>query len=187
MKEVNVEDLMIPLKQYSTISENAGLIDAINALEEAQKRVNRSMNQHRAMLVLNDLNNVVGKISQLDILKALQSDSKDVNRLKSISKYGFSRQAIRTMIVEYDFWQSLSSRLNQKTTAMKVKNFMHSPTKGEFVDLKASLSEAIHQLLEGHHHSLLVVSNKKIIGILRLADIFSEIYNTTKIYETAYS
>ncbi len=184
MKEVEVEDLMIPLKEYSTISENDSLIEAIDALDEAQKRVNHSMNQHRALLVLNDLNHVVGKISQLDILRALEPDSEDVNRLKSIAKYGFSQPAIRTMIVEYNYWQSLRIRLNQKTMSMKVKNFMHSPTEGEFVDLTASLGEAIHQLVEGHHHSLLVVSNKKIIGILRLTDIFSEIHNTTKVVET---
>lgn len=185
MKEVEVEDLMIPLNEYSTISENASLIEAIDALEEAQKKVNRSMNQHRAMLVLNDLDNVVGKISQLDILKALESDSKDVNRLKSIGKYGFSQQAIRRMIAESNYWQSLSDKLNRKTTTMRVKDFMHSPTEGEIVDLEASLNEAIHQLVEGHHHSLLVISDKKIIGILRMVDIFSEIYNTTKVLETA--
>ncbi len=185
MNEVEIEDLMIPLKEYSTISENASLIEAIDALDEAQKRVNRSMNQHRAMLVLNDLNGVVGKISQLDILRALEPDSRDVNQLKSIAKFGFSQKAIRTMIAEYNFWQSLSSRLNQKTMAVKVKDFMHSPTEGEFVDLNASIGEAIHQLVEGHHHSLLVVSHKKIIGILRLADIFSEICHTTKVFEAA--
>lgn len=184
MKAAGIEDLMIPLKEYSTISENTGLIEAIDALEEAQKRVDRSMNQHRAMLVLNDLNDVVGKISQLDILKALEPDSKGVNRLKSIGKYGFSQQAIRTMIAEYNFWQSLSSRLNRKAITMRVKDFMHSPTEGEFVELKASLGEAIHQLLEGPHHSLLVVLNNKIIGILRLADIVSEIHNTTKTLKT---
>ena len=48
---------------------------------------------------------------------------------------------------------------------------------GEFVGENASLSVAIHQLLLGHHQSLLVTSDKDIVGILRLTDVFREISN----------
>jgi predicted transcriptional regulator len=54
---------------------------------------------------------------------------------------------------------------------------MHSPSEGEFVDENDSIAEAIHQLLLGHHQSLLVLRNKKVVGILKLSDVFKLICN----------
>jgi CBS domain containing-hemolysin-like protein len=65
----------------------------------------------------------------------------------------------------------------------KIKDFMYTPTEGEFVEQDASLDEAIHQLIMGHHHSLLVTRDKEIVGILRLKDMFSEIYQGIKTCE----
>jgi len=60
---------------------------------------------------------------------------------------------------------------------------MHTPTEGEYVEEDASLDEAIHQLVMGHHQSLLVTKGKEIIEILRLTDIFNEICQTIKTCE----
>jgi hypothetical protein len=42
------------------------------------------------------------------------------------------------------------------------------------------MREAIHQFVMGHHQSLLVTRSNKIIGILRVTDVFKEIFNTMK-------
>lgn len=57
----------------------------------------------------------------------------------------------------------------------KVDNFVKPPTEGELIDENASLSDAIHQLVLGYHQSLLVTSGSKIIGVLRLSDVFHEV------------
>lgn len=57
---------------------------------------------------------------------------------------------------------------------------MYSPTEGEYVDENATLDEAIHMLVMGHHQSLLVTRNDDIIGILRLTDVFAAIFHTMK-------
>jgi predicted transcriptional regulator len=49
---------------------------------------------------------------------------------------------------------------------------MYSLDEGEYVDETASIADAIHQLILGHHQSLLVSKNKQVIGILRLSDVF---------------
>jgi len=61
-----------------------------------------------------------------------------------------------------------------------VKNFMYTPTEGEYVEESASLNEAIHQLIMGHHQSLLVTRKKQIVGILRLTDVFKEVFEVMK-------
>jgi len=49
---------------------------------------------------------------------------------------------------------------------------MYSLEEGEYVDESASIADAIHQLILGHHQSLLVSKANKVIGILRLSDVF---------------
>ena len=44
----------------------------------------------------------------------------------------------------------------------------------------ASLDEAIHQLIMGHHQSLLVTRGEKIVGVLRLTDVFAAVFHTMK-------
>jgi CBS-domain-containing membrane protein len=61
-----------------------------------------------------------------------------------------------------------------------VENFMKAPTEGEFVDLEAPLKQAIHQLIVGHHFSLLVTQERRIVGILRLTDVFAAVFHMMK-------
>jgi hypothetical protein len=60
---------------------------------------------------------------------------------------------------------------------------MYTPTKEEYVEEKASLNEAIHHLIMGHHQSLLVTRGKEIVGILRLSDLFYEVGERIKTCE----
>ena len=51
---------------------------------------------------------------------------------------------------------------------------MYSPQEGEYVNEELPIPEAIHQFILGHHQSLLVLDKQdKVIGILRLTDIFT--------------
>jgi predicted transcriptional regulator len=68
----------------------------------------------------------------------------------------------------------------RKAADVKVKDFMYTPGEGEFVDEEASLTEGIHQLVMGHHQSLLVTREEKIVGVLRLTDVFKEVFRLMK-------
>ena len=67
-----------------------------------------------------------------------------------------------------------------KALNKKVKDFMYTPSEGEFVEEDASLEEAIHQLLLGCHQSLLVTRKQVISGVLRLTDVFAVVVETMK-------
>lgn len=53
---------------------------------------------------------------------------------------------------------------------------MQTPSIGEFVSEDSSLDTAIHRLVAGGHLSLLVTRDKKIIGILKLSDVFAAVF-----------
>ena len=68
----------------------------------------------------------------------------------------------------------------RKARNINVKDIMYTPSEGEYVDENASLREAIHQFVMGHHQSLLVTREKNIVGILRLTDVFKEVFRVMK-------
>lgn len=119
---------------------------------------------------------VVGKISQLDALRALEPKYREMGDPGRLSRTGFSPQFMKSMLEQYALWDRPLSQICSKAVNIKVKVFMHTPTEGEYIQENAALGEAIHQLVMGHHQSLLVTGEKEIVGILRLTDVFMNIF-----------
>jgi CBS domain-containing protein len=183
MKDIKVKEVMIPLEEYATVSEEATLYEAVLALERAQEKyLKESKPQvypHRAILVLNSKGEVVGKISQFDVLKVLEPKYNDLitsDDLARTAASGFSREFLQTMLQQYKLFDQSLRDLCKKAARIKAKDCMYSPKQGgEFVKREDSLQVAVHQLVVGKHQSLLVTDNKSIVGILRLSDVFKVI------------
>ena len=181
MKTRKVKDLMVPLAEYATVNEEASLHAAVLALEEAQKRFRQDRYKHRAILVLDKSKHVVGKLSQLDVLKGLEGGYKKMGDFKGISHTGFSTEFIKSMVDKYDLWKKPLEDICRRSPHIKVKDIMYTPTEGEYVHQEATLDQALHQLVVGHHQSLLVTKDgKEIVGILRLTDVFQEVCEMIK-------
>ncbi|UCF84330.1 MAG: CBS domain-containing protein, partial [Desulfobacteraceae bacterium] len=99
MKTINVKDLMVPLDEYATVSEEATLYDAVVALEKAQEALDRTryLYLHRAVLVFDKNNNIVGKIGQLDVLRALEPKYREMGDKQSITRFGFSQKFLQSL------------------------------------------------------------------------------------------
>jgi CBS domain-containing protein len=176
VKEYMVKDLMIPLSEYATVSEEATLSEAVMALEKAQKDFDSSRYRHRAILVLDKAGAVVGKLSQLDALRALEPKYEEMQESGGFHRYGFSRKFMKSLLEKtYRLWDSPLDDICRKACTVKITRYMHRPTEGEFVEEDATLNEAIHQLVLGCQQSLLVTRGKKIVGIIRLTDVFATV------------
>jgi len=181
VKRIKVKELMVPLAEYATVSEEATLSEAVKALEKAQKEFNHTRYRHRAILVLNKHNQVVGKLSQHDVIKALEPNYRRVQSLKSLDRFGISPALVKSMMEQYSLWDRPLESLCTTAAKEKVREIMYTPTEGEYIEEDASMDAAIHRLVIGHHHSLLVTRGRDIVGILRLTDVFSLI--TQKLLE----
>ena len=181
MRTRKVKDLMVPLAEYATVSEEASLYEAVMALEEAQKKFRQAAYKHRAILVLDKKGRVVGKLSQLDVIKGLEAGYKKMGEFKGISHTGFSTEFIKSMVDKYDLWQKPLEDVCRKAPHIKARDIMYTPTEGEYVAEEATLDQALHQLVLGRHQSLLVTKDgKEIVGILRLTDVFQEVCEMIK-------
>lgn len=185
MKEITVKDIMVPLDEYATIHKDATLFDAVMTLEKAQEECNRQGTKylHRAILVYDDKHKIVGKLSQLDILRSLepkykQAAADDSGRMMAS---GFSQQFLRNMVKQFALWDKPMMDVCRKATKIRARNCMYVPQEGEYVKENDSLDVAIHQLVIGHHQSLLATDDRgKIVGILRLTDVFKQIVDFMK-------
>jgi CBS domain-containing protein len=182
VKSYMVKDLMVPLSEYATVTEDATLYEAVLALEEAQENFEdkHTRYRHRAILILKKDGNVVGKLSQLDVLRALEPKYKDMIEGEGLHRFGFTKEFTKSTLEDYHLFANPLDDICRKAGEQNVKNFMYAPTEGEYVSEDVSLETAIHQLIMGNHQSLLVTRDKQIVGILRLTDVFAAIFHKMK-------
>ena len=179
MKNIQVKEVMIPLSEYSTISGEETLYDAMLVLEGALNRMKSTCGEgHRAVLVYDEKNEIVGKLSHLDVLRALEPKYFEVGdgspMSLGLSRFGLSPKFMKGLLEQFRLWDKPLQDIARKTTRIKVKDVMYTPSAGEYVQEDASLDEGIHQLLLGQHQSLLVTrgEEQKVVGILRIGDVF---------------
>ena len=180
MKKYKIDDLMVPLSEYATVTVGATLHETILALEKAQEDFDQTKYRHRAVLVLDKTGKILGKISQHDALKALEPQYLKMVSSSSAAHYGFSVTFLKDLQEQYSLLDGALENICQKAAKMKVEEFMSKLTEGEFIDLDASLDKAIHMLVMGHHQSLLVKNEGKVVGVLRLTDVFASVFHVLK-------
>jgi CBS domain-containing protein len=183
MKTTTVKDLMRPVSEYRTISTEANLHEAAEALHEEQLKFEQNQTLHKILLITDENGKIAGKISQLDVLRFLEPKGKPIGSFGSLSRFGVSDGYLKPMLRQCRFWDKPLIDICRDAGRLKVKRLVHAPVEGEFVDEDASLTEAIHQLALEHHQSLLVTRGKEIVGVLRQIDIFKEVYETLRACE----
>ena len=180
MSEYRVKELMVPLSEYATVPEGSNLFDAVLALEKAQEEFDHTKYRHRAVLILDKNKWVIGKLGQLDVLRALDPKDENPGEIDELMQFGFSTNFIHKLrklrLLKAEPLKDLCS----KASKLRVEDFMQTPSEGEFIDEEAYLDMAIMQLVTGSHSSLLVTREKEIVGILRKSDAFAAVFHTMK-------
>jgi CBS domain-containing protein len=182
LKSYFVKDLMVPLSEYATVTEDATLYEAVLALEKAQENFEDTHTRysHRAVLILDKGGDVIGKLSQMDALRALEPKYQKMVKGAGLHRYGFTKEFEESILEKFGLFAGPMEDICRKAGEKNVKEFMYTPTEGEYVSADATLELAIHQLILGHHQSLLVAQGKKIVGVLRLTDVFAAVFHKMK-------
>ena len=180
MKSIKVADIMIPLSEYATVSEEATMHEAVQALERAQNRFRQNRYSHQTVLVTDRLGFIVGQLSQLDLILALEKGYRKRGLIDPANRRAFGRSYIPTEIDRLNLWQKPLAELCRQGREVKIQEIMQSPKRGEYIGFDATLDEAVHRFAIGRCRSLLVTQWGKITGILRLCDVFERIHEALK-------
>ncbi|MFZ7126540.1 MAG: HPP family protein [Desulfobacterales bacterium] len=175
MKTTAVRNLMVPLSGFATVSKDATLSEAVMALRKAQEANTPNGYRHRAILVYDDRQDIVGKVSMFDILRALEPKYGDMLSDRGPLHVGFTRKYMQSMLEQLKLWDEPMHHICRKAAERKVETFMSQLVEGETIDPDATLDEAIHLFVMGHHNNLLVAEGSRIIGVLRVVDVFEAV------------
>ena len=178
--EYLVRDLMVPISEYATVSKGSTLFQAVLALEKVQEQYDHRKYKHRAILVMDKHKRVVGKLSQLDVLRAILKGDKKIDEVEEISHFGFTSNFIASIREHYRLKGRHLNEICQEPAKLLVEDFMQTPSAGEHIEADAFLENAIYQLSMGPYLSLMVTEKDDIVGILRMSDVFAAIFHAMK-------
>jgi len=171
MEHKLVRDLMLSLDEYATVSFESTIQQALVALSKSQLGLTQDRHYHRAVLVLKD-GRVVGKLSHWAILRSLEPKFLRSDDESSLARAGLTDEFIQSL---KDTFSLFTGSLEQMCRAAgRIKAMDAMVPLGESIDQDATLTEAIRNLVMKHAQSLPVTRHGKVVGILRLSDVFEE-------------
>lgn len=166
MEEKHVRDIMVPLEEYAVVSQEATIKEALKVMKESSERLSPGKYRHLGILVKDAEGNIVGKLTQADILRGLEPDYKDIGGSYISPLMRANMADIMTHVPDKTFLERCKAQKDKK-----VRDFM--TTVALSVNVNEVLGHALHIMLISEHIGLLVTGEgKKPVGILRLTDIY---------------
>jgi CBS domain-containing protein len=180
MKTRKAMDFMIPISDYPTVSHGANLREAVALLQEAEAQFEKIEGAvPRAILVMNDKKRIIGKVSHWDVLRALEPKYRSMGDGRALPQCGWSADFVKSMVENYGLLQSTLEDACRKAGNLKVRNVMTSISEEELhhhereiVEHDSPLNEVIHLLVLGNLMFIYVRKQGRIVGIIRLSDVF---------------
>lgn len=167
VKEKTVSEVMIPIEYYTTLNEESTVQEAVEKLKisfSAEISTSRLMETgHRSFLVFDENEEVQGMVAIVNLLSALMPGYLSAPKPSMADSIQYSPM----------FWSGMFTREVKELSPKKVKDIM-SPVPPA-VDAGANLMEASYMMLNQQEPRLVVVSKKKVVGIIREQDLFFEI------------
>jgi predicted transcriptional regulator len=170
MRNIKIRQLMTPIADYKTINEDKTLYDVFQILETDTPA---GKSGHRDLIVLDSAGNFKGKVTMLDIFKALEPNYKKLDR--NITDGFLTRDYILNAVKEFDLWLEPVKDLCERGSGMKISTIMHTPKAVEYVDEQDSLEKALHKYVAGVHQPLIVRQKDHVTGILRFESLYEVI------------
>ena len=147
-----VKDLVIPLSEYPHMPYWGSLKEAIVQLNVAYET------GHHTVLVFDEAYKLVGMLSQKDILRGLEPK--------------FAKHYEEGVPIA---WDDLLKAGSEKRLAQPIKAFMSGVTAK--LEVEDSILKASHIMLQKDAYLLPVMTGDKLVGVVRMGDLFQEITN----------
>src|SRR6056297_1564654 len=165
-QEHAVLEVMVPIHEYTTLSGDTSVKDAILALKKsfASKMSTSQIMEtgHRSVLVVDAQNRVKGVVAILDLLRMIMPG------------YLFAPKPSLADSIQYSpiFWKRMFSTEVKRIAERKIVDVMSPAPYG--IDKDASLMEATYMMVRYQVRRLVVLESGGVIGVVREQDLFFE-------------
>jgi len=168
-----VRDVIVDLDRVPKVHQDATLLDAVKVLDVAQENRPGGRLPFRVVLVIDDNDEVVGKLGHLAFLRALEPGYESQHDKDSMYRSHVDPDLVESMSGHLRLLQPGFPNCCFRAAHFRVKDVMH-PLE-EAIDENMLLISAVSILVKLRALSVLVRRGDCIIGILRLADVFDVI------------
>jgi CheY-like chemotaxis protein len=162
-----VEDVMIPIADYTTIDQDETVKAAVDKLHDSfgcKVSTSRIMETgHRSILVFDASGNMKGILSIVDLLEGIMPAYLHFPKPSMADSIQYSPM----------FWKGTFQREVRQLAARKVRDVM-SPAPFT-IDATANLMEAAFKMIRNAARRMAVLKSGKVIGVIREQDLFFEI------------
>lgn len=165
-----VRDVMLALDDLPTVHEDATVVEAIRALEEADQQRPSGRPSYRVVLVVNRRGQVLGKMGHRAFLKALEPGYESPAELQSLDRAGVDPEVVGSIRNHMRFLQEEFPECCRRARSVCVGDAVFDAT--ETIEDSAPLMQAVTLMLKLQTLSLLVRRGEKVVGLLRQADVF---------------
>jgi CBS domain containing-hemolysin-like protein len=167
MKKIFVKELMIPISNYVTVKKTDTLVDVLQALESSRKA---NQHAHRDAIVVDDAGKFLGKVTMIDIFRALEPNYK---KLAGGSSAGTLTNAfVMKAVKAFNLWMEPEQTICQRGSKKTVADVMHTPQSVEFIQENDTIEKALNLYVMDVHQPLIVKGGDAVTGVLRFGDIF---------------
>ena len=168
-KEKVVGEAMVPLEEYTTLTGDQSVADAISALKASftcKISTSRIMETgHRSVLVMDEGRNVIGIVAITDLLQMIMPAYLSAPKPSTADSIQYSPM----------FWKGMFGAEIKRNAQVVVKQIM-SPAP-PVINAAASLMEAAYRMQSENVRRLVVKSSGRVVGVIREQDLFFEMEN----------
>ena len=168
MIDVLVKDVMIPISRYVTVKKDNTLIEVLQALDNA--RLSEADHAHRDAIVVDENGEFVGKVTMIDIFKALEPNYKRVDEKSSMG--ALTQLFVAKAVKDFNLWMEPMQDVCGRGAHKFVSEVMHVPGEADFIREEDSLELALHKYVMDVHQPLIVKEGDTVTGVLRFGDVF---------------
>jgi CBS domain-containing protein len=176
-----VKDIMCPIEDYEFVDMETSLCDALALLKKNHQKAQADPKRafHKTMFVKDASGKIVGKLSAYDLTKGLVPEPAKRHMISRSFYSVLSSRALEVADEVHDMQQrfkwlhSTFSELIQQESRKKVKDIM-SPVHPLLVE-DDSINKAIYVMFSEETRQPLVTRDGKIVGVVRLLEIFDEL------------
>jgi len=168
MKEIQVREVMIPISNYVTVKKEDNLFEVLQALEEA--RQSQAERAHRDAIVVDEKGGFIGKVTMIDIFRALEPSYRNVK--SKVQSGTLTSSFVKNAMKQFNLWLEPEKSICERGSGEKVADVMHVPKDIEYLEESNTLEKALNLYVMGVHQPLIVKKGDQVTGILRFGDVF---------------
>ncbi|MBU0990144.1 MAG: hypothetical protein KJ823_08145 [Proteobacteria bacterium] len=181
-EEKRVKDIMVPIEAYDKVGMNSRLSDALAILKRKYENVKTqgTGSFHRTLFVTDAQNTIVGKLSMYNIIRGLVPEPAKVPEVFMAYHAMLSSRSLEVAEEVSDFqehfeWlhRTFCELINQEAHK-KVKDIMN-PIIKPVLQEKDTVNQAIYAMFKNDVRQQLVHREGKIVGVVNLNVVFSEL------------